>query len=193
MNLSKLKQQVLFTTLTLLSPCTLLAAEIPLTGPMPFSSMDKNNDKTISPDEYVTAYNQRKKMQSKAGLSHSMNNPAFLFFDANGDNKITELELNDGRIRMRQQNSGTARAVGQNQRINSSNNMPKFSEFDLNNDGVLHKEECYEARKKRMYLRADEGFPMKNAASAPAFEEVDLNTDGKVTQKEFAAYHARQK
>ncbi|MCW8956866.1 MAG: EF-hand domain-containing protein, partial [Gammaproteobacteria bacterium] len=101
-------------------------------------------------------------------------------------------EFSDGRIRMRQQNSGTGRAIGQGmgmgQGMGRGRNMPEFSEFDLNNDGVLHKEEFYEARAKRMYLRADEGFPMKNAASAPSFEDVDTDNDGKVTQEEFAAH-----
>ncbi len=194
MNLIKYKQLFSLALFALLSPWILQAADMPLTGPMPFEILDTNRDKTISPDEYVSAYNKRKKMQEKAGLNHTMNEPGFLFFDVNGDNKITAQELNDGRIIMRQQKFGTGRAVGQGMSRGSGmgggRNMPAFSDFDLNNDGVLHKEEFYEARAKRMYLRADEGFPMKNAASAPAFEDVDSNGDGKVTQKEFAAHQA---
>lgn len=195
MNLFKHKQQLSLALISLLSPLILHAADIPLTGPIPFEAMDKNRDKAISPEEYISAYNQRKKMQQKAGLRHSMNQPGFLFFDVNGDSKISALELSDGRIRMRQQNSGTGRAIGQRQGMGMGRgrNMPDFSDFDLNNDGVLHKEEFYEARAKRMYLRADEGFPMRNAASAPAFEEVDSNGDGKVTTDEFKAHQQQHR
>lgn len=194
MNLFKHKRLLSVALLALLSPWMIQAADIPLTGPMPFKAIDKNRDKVISPGEYVSAYNIRKKMQQKAGLNHTMNEPGFLFFDVNGDNKISAQELNDGRIKMRQQKFGTGPALGQGMSLGSGmgrgRNMPDFSDFDLNKDGVLRKEEFYDARAKRMYMRADEGFPMKNAANAPSFEKVDTNRDGKVTPKEFAAHQA---
>jgi Ca2+-binding EF-hand superfamily protein len=70
-------------------------------------------------------------------------------------------------------------------------NMPSFSDFDLNGDGVLLKEEFYDARAKRMYDRAEQGFALRNADKAPAFESVDTNGDGKVDAKEFE-YHQQQ-
>ena len=179
------KLQAPLSLLILACPWILQAEDIPMTGPMPFKSMDSNGDNVISPDEYVRAYNQRKKMQQKAGLRHTMREPGFLYFDVNGDNRISAQELTDGRIKLRQQKSGTGRVggqgmgpgmgmgrgrgQGQGQGMAPGRNMPKFSDFDLNNDGVLHKDEFYEARAKRMYMRADQGFPMKNAASAPQF------------------------
>ncbi|MFW2372436.1 MAG: EF-hand domain-containing protein [Gammaproteobacteria bacterium] len=193
MNLFKRKHQLSLALISLLSPWIVQAADIPLTGPMPFEAMDKNRDNAISPDEFISAYNERKKMQEKAGLRHTMNQPGFLFFDVNGDSRITAQELNDGRIRMRQQNSGTGRAIGQGMGMGGGRNMPEFSDFDLNNDGILHKEEFYEARAKRMYMRADEGFPMRNAASAPAFEDVDTNGDGEVTTDEFKAHQLQHR
>lgn len=196
------KLQASLFLLMLVFPWILQAADIPMTGPMPFKSMDSNGDNVISPDEYVRAYNQRKKMQQKARLRHTMREPGFLYFDLNGDNRISAQELTDGRIRLRQQKSGTGRAGGQGmgpgmgmgqgrgQGMGPGRNMPRFSDFDLNNDGVLHKDEFYEARAKRMYMRADQGFPMKNAASAPPFEDVDTNADGKVSKQEFASHQA---
>ena len=72
-------------------------------------------------------------------------------------------------------------------------NMPSFAEFDLNGDGTLAKEEFYDARAKRMYDRAEQGYPLRNAATAPSFEEIDTNSDGKVDPDEFKTHQAQHR
>ena len=69
-------------------------------------------------------------------------------------------------------------------------NMPTYADFDLNGDGALLREEFYEARGQLMRKRAEQGYPMRNAANAPPFERVDVNRDGKITQQEFSDYQA---
>jgi Ca2+-binding EF-hand superfamily protein len=67
-------------------------------------------------------------------------------------------------------------------------NMPGFSDFDLNGDGALLKDEFYEARAKRMQQRAEQGYPLRNAYRAPSFETVDSNGDGKISREEFQTH-----
>jgi Ca2+-binding EF-hand superfamily protein len=182
-------------------PCgALQAAEPALTGPIPFESFDSNNDNMISPQEYVETHNLRKKLREKAGMPMKRNpTPGFTDFDSNGDNLISREELEAGRQAMGRGGQGMGRGMGMGQGMGPGmgmgkgmgRNMPSFSDFDLNGDGVLLKEEFYDARAKRMYDRAEQGYPLRNAANAPDFETVDSNGDGKISEQEFRE-HQRQ-
>ena len=63
--------------------------------------------------------------------------------------------------------------------------QPRFSEFDLNNDGKITQSELDEARTIRMEQRAAEGRKLKNAGEAHSFEEIDADNDGFISRKEF--------
>ena len=76
---------------------------------------------------------------------------------------------------------------------NKGRNMPTFTDFDLNADGTLKKEEFYDARAKRMYDRAEKGYPLRNAAKAPAFEGIDTDKNGEISPTEFSAHQAEHK
>ncbi|MBD3791797.1 MAG: EF-hand domain-containing protein [Campylobacterales bacterium] len=69
--------------------------------------------------------------------------------------------------------------------------MPKFSDYDLNQDGAITEEEFKEARKKRMEKRAAEGRMLRNAENAPSFSDIDTNHDGKIDQAEFQAHQQK--
>jgi len=64
-------------------------------------------------------------------------------------------------------------------------NRPSFAMFDLNDDGVVTKDELTKFRAKRKAKMAAAGMPMRNAANSPAFESMDLNGDQELTQQEF--------
>ena len=179
---------------------TVLAQDMPLRGPMPFENIDTNGDNMISPQEYVEAHNLRKKMRAEAGMPMPRRaTPSFTDFDSNGDNLISREELQSGRDAMGrggqqgQSNMGVGQGRGTGPGMGMGRNMPSFSDFDLNGDGVLHKEEFYDARAKRMYQRAEQGYPLRNAANAPDFETVDTNSDGKISEDEFKAHQAEHR
>ena len=73
------------------------------------------------------------------------------------------------------------------------NNMPSFSEFDINGDGVILEEELYEARAVRISERVKQGYPMRNIANSSSFEEIDANGDQKVTSEEFAKFQVKHR
>lgn len=147
-------------------------------------------------------------------------NQAFTDFDTNGDNLISADELDAGRTAMRQQGGGPrqgmppgmgrgmgpgmgpgpgmgrgpgmgpGRGMGRGPGMYRGTQMPAFPDFDQNGDGGLSSEEFNEARDQRMRQRAQQGYPMRNAANAPAFETIDTDGDGKITPEEFSAHQA---
>lgn len=66
--------------------------------------------------------------------------------------------------------------------------MPKFSDYDLNQDGAITEEEFQEGHTKRMSKLAEEGRMLRNAGEAPAFSEIDTDKDGKINTEEFKAH-----
>lgn len=63
--------------------------------------------------------------------------------------------------------------------------QPKFSEFDLNNDGKITKSELDEARNQRMKQRSDEGRMLRNVGERHSFKQIDINKDGSISKQEF--------
>ncbi len=61
-----------------------------------------------------------------------------------------------------------------------------FAAYDTNGDGVVTEQEFNAVRAQRMGQKAQEGRPMRNAASAPGFAAFDSNGDGKLTPEELA-------
>ena len=68
-----------------------------------------------------------------AGQGRDM--PSFSFFDANGDGKISEQELNDGREKRR------AKKASEGKMLRNAANAQSFSEIDTNGDGFISPEE----------------------------------------------------
>lgn len=63
--------------------------------------------------------------------------------------------------------------------------QPRFSEFDLNNDGKITQSELDEGRANRMKQRKAEGRMLKNAGETHSFEMIDTDNDGSISKKEF--------
>ena len=173
------------------------AAEIPMRGPIPFEAFDKDGNKMISPQEFVETHNLRKKMLSDANMRPRRMQRSFTDFDTNGDNKISPDELNAGKgdcmgyqRNMPPPGPYGQRPMGMGRDMNQQRQMPSFTDFDLNKDGVLTKDEFYQAREQRMRQRTEQGHMMRNVVNAPPFEILDTNRDGKVTQQEFSAHQA---
>ena len=168
--------------LLLISSSAIAAAEIPLYGPIPFKAFDKDNNKMISPQEFVETLNLRKKMCTDANIPSGRNSRSFTYFDANGDSQISadEMDMNRGAMRPNKNAMGSGK--------NRQPQMPKFADFDLDGDGVMLRDEFVKARAIRMRKRAEQGYKMRNAANAPPFGAIDTDHDGKVTKKEFAAH-----
>ena len=179
-----------FIILSIFNIAQVAAEDIPLRGPIPFETMDKNGDKMLSPDEYIEAHNERMKMRMNQGMRmRDTMHPGFTYFDQDFDNKISQEELEKGRAAWKERNQqmgmgskGTGMGRGRN--------MPSFEDFDSNKDGVLLKDEFYDARAKRMYDRAEQGYRLKRAVDAATFEEIDTNGDMKISKEEFEAHQA---
>ena len=60
-----------------------------------------------------------------------------------------------------------------------------FDIYDTNKDGLVSEKEFYDARAKRMTMRAEQGMPMRNAGNAPEFSQFDANKDGKLSKVEL--------
>lgn len=173
------------------------AGDMPLRGPLGFETFDANGDNMISPQEYVETHNKRKQLREQAGMPiKRMPTPSFTDFDSNGDNLISKEELETGRQAMGRgmmgQGKGSGRGMGPCGRgMGGGFNMPAFGDFDINKDGVLKKDEFLEARGKRMAKRSEQGYALRNAASAPSFEDIDSDGNGEISEQEFAE-HQRQ-
>jgi Ca2+-binding EF-hand superfamily protein len=189
---------LLFSVTTFSAVCV-QAADIPMRGPIPFDTFDKDGNKMISPQEFVEAHNERKKMREDANMPSRRAPRSFTYFDTDGDNQISPDELSFARggcggMRQAQDRPPAGpygqRPMGMGRGMGQRRTPPKFEDFDLNGDGALMREEFYEARGKRMRERAEQGYSMRNAAYAPPFERVDVDRDGKITPQEFSEYQA---
>lgn len=67
-----------------------------------------------------------------------------------------------------------------------------FEVMDLNGDGIITAEEHEKVHAERQKLRAEQGYPMRRAASAPKFEQFDLNDNGSIDSGELSAWRAQR-
>jgi len=68
-----------------------------------------------------------------------------------------------------------------------------FSAFDQNDDGSISESELAAVRAERQSQRAQQGMPMRGAATAPSFSDFDQDGDGRVDASEFAAAQAEHR
>ncbi|WP_456386428.1 EF-hand domain-containing protein [Desulfolithobacter sp.] len=65
-----------------------------------------------------------------------------------------------------------------------------FSDYDLNQDGVITEDELNTVREQRLAAIRQTGRPGLGMAKAPSFSDLDGNGDGQITREELMA--ARQ-
>lgn len=197
-----MKKSYLNTPLVLVSFLSVISVsvastELPIRGPIPFSVYDIDGNGVISEQEFTQIRNERIAAKTAQGrpMKNQGNSPSFVSFDEDGNGQLTQEELASGQQDQMQNrrnkggqslNNGQSRGKGVGMGKNS--NMPSFSDFDLNDDGVILKEEFYEARAIRITKRVKQGYPMRNIANPPTFEDIDMNSDGGISSKEFSQH-----
>jgi len=91
----------------MLSVSSLYAAEMPDRGPIPFEAFDVNKDGFITEDEHTKVREERiikKSSQNQTMMRNVGNAPDFKSLDADGDGKVTKMELLEGQNKQMQEN-----------------------------------------------------------------------------------------
>jgi Ca2+-binding EF-hand superfamily protein len=175
---------------------------------MGFTQLDRNNDSVVTEEEFNQARSERRAARSESGapmrgMTHA---PAFSDIDQNGDGQITVQEFAD----VRAQRMGNRGDMGSSAGMGPGGmgpggmgpgmgmgpgggpgmgrmggQMPAFSSFDTDGDGLLSEEEFAQGRAQRIKERSQQGYPMRNLANAPAFGAIDQNGDGQIDKQEF--------
>jgi len=166
-------------------------------GPMDFAQFDRDGDGAVTEAEFNQARAERIAQRSSAGapMRGLANAPAFSEIDQNDDGTLTQEELASFRQQRMRGGGGTGPGAGAPGRGTGGGmgrgmgrmggQMPAFSAFDSDGDGVLTEDELAEGRAQRIKERSQQGYRMRNLANAPSFETIDQDGDGTVDKQEF--------
>ncbi len=165
-------------------------------GPAPFSVFDMDQNGFVSEAEFYSVREQR--MAAKASEGKKMrcaaSAPAFADLDTDGDGQLSPEELTAGQkahmSKCKAQGQGAGHGKGEGYGKGMKGNMPAFSDFDLDGDGVIIETEFNEGHAKRMSEMAAEGRQMKHMGDAPGFSGIDINGDGGISEQEFSDHQA---
>ena len=192
-------QPRLFALLTGLSALTMVqAADIPSRGPMPFAVFDTDADGVITEQEFMQTHEKRQTIRETQGRRTRMVPAPQMFhdFDTDRDGVLNQAELAAGQKLQQQGRDGMNNPglpPGESRGLGMGHNMPKFSDFDLNQDGLMTEDEFIEGRGKRISERAKQGYMMRGLQNAKPFSEIDADGDGLVNPEEFASAQARHR
>ena len=200
--MNHISTNLLMGALILLAGIAFAQTPVPnIRGPLAFSVFDQNGDGVISQQEFATVHAQRQQAPGR-GRNEP---PNFTDFDQNGDGGLSPDELAQGQQKQMQLRRQQAAGAGQgNERPRSpgmgrgmgpgrGHNMPAFSDFDLNGDGVLRPQEFGQARAQRIRERLQQGYMMRNLKNAPPFTRIDSNGDGLISPQEFVDAQVRHR
>ncbi len=132
-------------------------------------------------------------MENRAALGFPVQSmasePNFNQFDTNKDGQLNPEQPAYGQQLQRQKMQGQCMGMSQGQGggMNRGRNMPKFIDFDGNNDGYITEQELIEARSMRISNRIQQGYQMRNTGNITVFQDIDTNFDGKISPEEFSA------
>ncbi|WP_462321654.1 EF-hand domain-containing protein [Halochromatium sp.] len=166
-------------------------------GPMSFTELDRNDDGIVTEEELNQARSERRAARSEAGapMRGMPNAPSFSDIDQNGDGQLTIEEFAD--FRAQRMGSGAMRpgsgmgaagmgGAGRGPGMGRmGGQMPTFSSFDADGDGLISKDELEKGRAERIKERSQQGYQMRNLANAPSFEAIDQDGDGQIDEQEF--------
>lgn len=159
-------------------------------GPMSFAQFDRNGDGVVTEAEFNQARSERMAARSSAGapMRGMMNAPTFNDIDQNGDGQLTPDEIADFRAQRMGNRGGMGPRAGMGPGMGMGRmggQMPTFSSFDADGDGLISEDEFAQGRAERIKERSQQGYPMRNLANAPSFEAVDQDGDGQIDKQEF--------
>ncbi len=166
--------------------------EIPIRGPMAFVTFDINSNGLVSEEEFNQMRAER--MSARAAEGRQMRGaataPAFSEFDTNADGQLTPNEFYLGQQAQMEKRAGMGmgKGRGMGQGMGMGYNMPTFSEYDLNGDGIVVESEFDKARSNRIGEMEKMGYQMRNLANAPSFADIDVNGDGEISSEEFTEH-----
>jgi Ca2+-binding EF-hand superfamily protein len=158
---------------------------------MPFAVFDADADGRITQQEFMQAHEKRQALREIQGRrTRALPAPQMFYdFDSDGNGVLSPAELlagqqfrQQGRLGMKHPGlpSGEGRGLGRGR------NMPSFSDFDLDQNGLLTEEEFIEGRGRRISERAKQGYMMRGLEHARPFAEIDADQDGLVSPEEFS-------
>lgn len=181
------------------SPIGAQPIDIPTRGPIPFEAYDRDGNGFVSEQEFNTVRGER--MAAKAAEGRPMHGaasaPSFSAFDSNGDGQLTQSELAAGQKAQMEKRRGMGRGMGQGmgqgQGMGKGRNMPVYSDFDLDGNGLIVENEFIEARNKRIGDRAKQGYQMRNLSNMPSFTDIDTNGDGAISEDEFNTHQSQHR
>lgn len=172
---------------------TPIAAQgVPVRGPIPFSSFDRDGSGLIDPQEFDAVRRERLEARAATGMpaTGASSPPEFSELDTNGDGRLDQDELTAGQLEiMQDRRAGTA---NQGVRPGMGRNMPTFTDLDLNADGVVLPAEFDQARAMRIGKLAQQGFQLRNLPQAPTFADIDADGNGQIVPEEFWAHQSKR-
>lgn len=182
---------------------TIQSQQLPQRGPIPFHIYDINADGSISQDEFNTIRGLRMENRAAQGrpIKNMTSEPKFNQFDTNNDGYLNPEELAIGQQMQRQkrrefrQSQGMGMRQMQMQGMRGTHMMPKFENFDSNQDGALSPEEftagLQQHMQNRQNMRQNQGKSqnqsrgMNRGRNMPKFADFDANKDGYISEQEL--------
>ncbi len=161
-----------------MAPSLVQAEEMPVRGPVPFATYDKDGDGLVSEGEFNLVRGQRMATRATEGrpMRGAATAPPFAAFDTDGDGQLTADKLPAGQRMQMWKRPGMSMGMSAGQQGRGmSRGMPVFPDYDLNGDGSIGEGEFARARGKRMAERVQQGYRLKNAGNMPAFADIDAN------------------
>ena len=172
------------------------AEEKPGHGPMPFSVFDMDENGFVSEAEFNSVREQHMAARASEGkkMRCAASAPAFADLDTDGDGQLSPDELTAGQKahmgKCKAMGQGAGHGKGEGHGKGMKGEMPAFSDFDLDGDGVIIETEFNEGHAKRMSEMAAEVRQMKHVGDAPGFSGIDTNGDGGISEQEFSDHQA---
>jgi Ca2+-binding EF-hand superfamily protein len=175
----------------------LQAQQLPQRGPIPFHIYDINSNDSISQDEFNTIRGLRMKSRNKQNnpMLNMASEPNFNQFDTDKNGQLNPDELALGQQMQRQKrwemrkNQRMAMMQRQGQGMRDTCNLPKFTDFDKDQDGLLTPEEFTSGMQQHMNnrqnMRQNQGRNMRQGRNMPSFDDFDANRNGYISEQEL--------